>query len=97
MHIVSSLIIIIKLVKSCKKVSSMWKNKKIKKNIKENFYVDDGLKSVPTDPEAIEFIRNSTEMCLKGGFGLHKFTSNSKEVVESTPTESHAKDIKELD
>ena len=65
--------------------------------IKENFYVDDGLKSVPTVPEAIELIKSSTEMCMKGGFRLHKFTSNSKEVVESTPAESRAKDIKELD
>jgi len=65
--------------------------------IKENFYVDDGLKSVPTVREAIELIKNSTEMCMKGGFRLHKFTSNSKEVVESTPVESRAKEIKELD
>ena len=65
--------------------------------IKENFYVDDGLKSVPTVPEAIDMIRNSTEMCMRGGFRLHKFMSNSKEVVESTPMESRAKEIKELD
>lgn len=65
--------------------------------IKENFYVDDGLKSVSTACEAIELIKNSTEMCMKGGFRLHKFTSNSKEVVESTPVESRAKEIKELD
>ena len=65
--------------------------------IKENFYVDDGLKSVPTAQEAIELIKNSTEMCMRGGFRLHKFTSNSKEVVESTPPELRAKDIKELD
>ena len=65
--------------------------------IKENFYVDDGLKSVPTVPEAIELIKKSTEMCMRGGFRLHKFTSNSKEVVESTAVESHAKEIKELD
>lgn len=65
--------------------------------IKENFYVDDGLKSVPTVPEAIKLIKNSTEMCRRGGFRLHKFTSNSKEVVESTPVESRAKEIKELD
>lgn len=65
--------------------------------IKENFYVDDGLKSVPTVQEAIELIKNSTEMCMRGGFRLHKFTSNSKEVVESTPIESRAKEIKELD
>ena len=34
---------------------------------------------------------------MKDGFRLHKFTSNSKEVVESTPIESRAKEIKELD
>ena len=65
--------------------------------IKENFYVDDGLKSVPTVPEAIKLIKNSTKMCMKGGFRLHKFTSNSKEVVESISVESRAKEIKELD
>ena len=65
--------------------------------IKENFYVDDGLKSVPTVPEAIELIKRGTEMCTRGGFRLHKFTSNSKEVVESTAVESRAKGIKELD
>ncbi|XP_067023705.1 uncharacterized protein [Acropora muricata] len=65
--------------------------------IKENFYVDDGLKSVPTVREATKLIKNSTKMCMKGGFRLHKFTSNSKEVVESTPVESRAKEITELD
>ena len=65
--------------------------------IKENFYVDGGLKSVPTVPEAIELIKRGTEMCTRGGFRLHKFTSNSKEVVESTAVESRAKGIKELD
>ena len=34
---------------------------------------------------------------MKGGFRLHKFTSNSKEVVESTPVELRTKEIKELD
>lgn len=52
--------------------------------IKENFFVDDGLKSV------IVLIKNSTEMRMKGGFRLHKFTSNSKEVVKSTPIRSCA-------
>ena len=34
--------------------------------IKENFFVDNGLKSVPTVLEAIKLIKNSTEMCMKG-------------------------------
>lgn len=65
--------------------------------IKENFYVDDGLKSVPTVPEAIKLIKNGTEMCMRGGFRLHKFTSNSKEVVESIPEALLAKEIKDID
>lgn len=65
--------------------------------IKENFYVDDGLKSVPTVPEVIKLIKNGTEMCLRGGFRLHKFTSNSKEVVESIPEALLAKEIKDID
>jgi len=52
---------------------------------------------VPTVPEAVELIKKGTEMCLRGGLRLHKFTSNSKEVVESTVVDSCAKEIKELD
>ena len=65
--------------------------------IKENFYVDNGLKSVNTVREGIELIKNIIEMCMKVGLRLHKFTSNSKEVVESTTVESRAREIKELD
>ena len=36
--------------------------------IKENFYVDDVLKSVPTVPETSELITNGTEICMRGGF-----------------------------
>jgi len=48
-------------------------------------------------PEAIELITNGTEICMRSRFRLHKFTSNSKEVVESIPVESRAKEIKEID
>ena len=48
-------------------------------------------------PEAIELVTNGTEICMRGNFRLHKFTSNSKEVVESIPVESRAKEIKEID
>lgn len=65
--------------------------------IKENFYVDDGLKSVPTVPEAIKLINNGTEMCMRGGFRLHKVTSSSKEDVKSIPEALLAKDIKDID
>ena len=61
------------------------------KFVKENFYVDDGLKSLPTVPEAIDLIKKGTEMCRRSGFRLHKFTSNSKELVESMPVASRTK------
>ena len=63
----------------------------------KNFYVDDGLKSVKTVNEAIVLIQKSKEMCKQGGFRLHKFISNHKEVIESIPVEDHAKGIKDLD
>ena len=48
----------------------------------KNFYVDDGLKSVKTVNEAIVLIQKSKEMRKQGGFRLHKFISNRKEVIE---------------
>lgn len=53
--------------------------------VKEDFYVDDGLKSVPTPHDAIRLINNTKNLCKRGGFHLHKFVSNSKEVMESIP------------
>ena len=65
--------------------------------LSKNFYVDDGLKSVKTVEEAISLIEKSKLMCKEGGFRLHKFISNRKEVIEAIPTEDRAKDIKDLD
>ena len=65
--------------------------------IKENFYADDGLKSVKSVADAITLIKDGTEMCKRGGFHLHKFNSNRKEVIESIAPEDRAKGIKDLD
>ena len=65
--------------------------------IRENFYVDDGLKSTPTAPEAIKLIESTKAMCAKAGLHLHKITSNSKEVLQAIPTEDRSKNTKELD
>ena len=35
-------------------------------------------------------------MCRRGGFNLHKFTSNEREVIEAIPVEDHAKGIQDL-
>ena len=57
---------------------------------------NDGLKSVPTVPEAIQLIKASQAICDKAGLRLHKIVSNKKEVLEAIPVEDHAKGIKEL-
>ena len=65
--------------------------------LREDFYVDDGLKSVPSVDEAVQLIEDAKEMCKRGGFRLHKFTSNSKEVISSVPLEDRAEEIKNID
>ena len=65
--------------------------------VRDDFYVDDGLKSVPTVTEAIKLIDNTRKFCAKGGLRLHKFTSNSREVLEAFPEDDRAKGLKNLD
>lgn len=65
--------------------------------LREDFYVDDGLKSVPSVDEAVQLIEDAKEMCKRGGFRLHKFTSNSKEVISSVALEDRAEEIKNID
>ena len=52
---------------------------------KRNFYVDDCLKSVKLDEDAVRHVRDLTELLKKGGFRLTKWLSNSRTVVESVP------------
>ena len=63
---------------------------------KKNVYVDDALKSVPTEKDAIELVQALKRMCAKGGFNLTKFVSNSREVMMSVSPEDRAKEIKGL-
>ena len=65
--------------------------------LRKDFYVDDGLKSVSTTEEAIKLVQQSQEMCRKGGLRLHKFSSNSKEVLCTIPPEDRASDLKDID
>ena len=65
--------------------------------VRHDFYVDDGLKSVSTVKQAVELIESTKTLCMKGGFNLHKFISNRREVIEAIPVEQRAKEIKDLD
>ena len=67
------------------------------KFVKEDFYLDDGLKSVFSTIQASALIESTKSLLAKGGFNLHKFISDSKEVIKAIPKEQQASGIKELD
>ncbi len=65
--------------------------------IKHNFYVDDCLKSLPSEAEAMALVRDLTAVCQLEGFQLVKRISNSRSLLESINVEKRAKKVKELD
>ena len=65
--------------------------------LRNDFYVDDDLKSVPSVADAVKLVAQAKKMCRRGGFRLHKFVSNSKEVIKGIPEPDRADGIKELD
>ncbi|KAL7874304.1 hypothetical protein SRHO_G00052740 [Serrasalmus rhombeus] len=62
-----------------------------------NFYVDDCLKSVNSEQEAIKLLHDLTAICQAGGFRLTKWTTNSRNVLLTIPLEDRATEIKDLD
>ena len=65
--------------------------------LRRDFYVDDGLKSLPTVEGAKVMIDKCKDMCAKGGLHLHKFVSNSKDVLNHINPEDRAKGTENLD
>jgi len=58
--------------------------------VKRNFYVDDCLKSVPTDQTAINLTDQLHKLLTRGSFNLTKWLSNSRKVLESLPETERA-------
>ena len=65
--------------------------------VRDDFYVDDGLKSVDSVSKAVSLIKKTKDLCARGGLRLHKFVSNSKPVIEKIPPNDRASGIKNLD
>ena len=65
--------------------------------VKQNFYVDDCLKSVISEDAAIKLVDQLSQLLLKGGFRLTKWVSNSREVLKSIPDSEKVSDVKDLD
>lgn len=64
--------------------------------VERYFYVDDGLKSLPTTEAAIDFKRTQ-DMLACSNLRLYKIASKSRDVMEAFPAEDHANDLKILD
>ena len=65
--------------------------------ILNDFYVDDCLKSIANEDQAISMVKDLRSLCQSGGFNVKKWVSNSRRVNESLPLEDRAKTIKHLD
>ncbi|KAK3886574.1 hypothetical protein Pcinc_009223 [Petrolisthes cinctipes] len=62
-----------------------------------HFYVDDCLRSTDTEDEVIQLAHAVKSLCMKGGFNLTKFISNSRSLLESLPIPDRGKSLLELD
>ena len=71
-------------------------NVEVTDTIYNNFYVDDCLKSKPTNEQAIQLVTDLTDLCSRGGFQLVKWTSNSRAVLSSIPEERRSKTTRQL-
>ncbi|XP_029922895.1 uncharacterized protein LOC115370126 [Myripristis murdjan] len=64
--------------------------------VERNFYVDDGLTSVPTVQEAKELIVEAQKLCNHAGLRLHKFNSNYKDVLSCVAPSERAETMDPL-
>nr|XP_054593164.1 uncharacterized protein LOC129160055 [Nothobranchius furzeri] len=69
----------------------------VKNFVTRDFYVDDGLKSMPSTETAVSLLKRTQEVLAKSNLRLHKIASNKKEVMEAFPSTDHANSLKDLD
>ncbi|XP_033099312.1 uncharacterized protein LOC117102969 [Anneissia japonica] len=64
--------------------------------VRRNFYVDDCLKSVATENEAVHLSQQLRDLLKTGGFRLTKWVCNSKEVLDKLPESENAPSVMNL-
>lgn len=69
----------------------------VRRFVERDFYVDDALKSFPTEKEAVKVLQQAQEMLAVSNLRLHKVASNRAKVMDAFPVEDRAKDIQNLD
>lgn len=67
------------------------------KTIERNFYMDNCLIAVASDEQAIALSQSLKALCLRGGFNLTKWVSNSRQVLSCIPMNERAAEVKDLD
>ena len=65
--------------------------------IRQNFYVEDCLRSDETEDEAMEVAGDLRSLSRLGGFNLTKFASTSRRLLKSLPPHEREKDVKSID
>lgn len=66
--------------------------------LQRDFYVDDGLTSLPSEAQAIDLLtRTRSALHKEGRLHLHKIASNSRAVMKAFGAEDLAKELKEVD
>ena len=65
--------------------------------IKTDFYVDDALKSFPTEAEAVDVLKRAQNLLACYNIKLHKIAFNSIKVMDAFPKEERAKGMETLD
>ncbi|XP_076861369.1 uncharacterized protein LOC143514271 [Brachyhypopomus gauderio] len=65
--------------------------------IKTDFYVDNVLRSFPSEAEAVDVLMRAQQLLKGYNIKLHKIASNKTEVMEAFPADDRAKSIKALD
>ncbi|XP_035986523.1 uncharacterized protein LOC118560020 isoform X2 [Fundulus heteroclitus] len=69
----------------------------VRRFIERDFYVDDALKSFPTEQEAVHVLKQAQQALAYSNLKLHKVTSNRQAVLKAFPPEDRAKDVENLD
>ena len=72
-------------------------NQEVAESLRNDFYVDDWLKSIEDEEKAAKFTHDVTEMLKKAGFRLTKFISNNREVMKSISPEERGKLMLDID
>ena len=69
----------------------------VSKCIRNNFYVDDCLKSCKTQDGMIQLAKDLKDLCAQWGFTLKKWASNCRKLLVKLPEEDLAKSLKGID